>query len=70
MKLRLRLQNIKSKEKYIKKYRTEKYNDLQISALRELENMRMMKNQLAVQHSKERSEMQENIVTKYICFKS
>ena len=36
-----------------------KYNDLQISAARELENMRMMKNQLAVQHSKERSEMQE-----------
>lgn len=42
--------------KYIKKYGTEKYNDLQISAARELENMRMMKNQLAVQHSKERSE--------------
>ena len=34
-----------------------KYNDLQVNEI-EIENMRMMKNQLAVQHSKERSEMQ------------
>ena len=58
MKLQLRLQNIKA-AKYIKNIEQKKYNDLQISAARELENMRMMKNQLAVQHSKERSEMQE-----------
>ena len=47
-----------------------KYNDLQISAARELENMRMMKNQLAVQHSKNVVKCKKNIVTKYICFKS
>lgn len=60
----------KEQQNILKNMEQKKYKDLQISAARELENMRMMKNQLAMQHSKERSEMQENIVTKYICFKS
>ncbi|WP_460269829.1 NERD domain-containing protein [Bacillus sp. NEAU-Y102] len=42
----------------LKNMEHKKYNDLQVSANREIENMRMMKNQLAVQHSKERSEIQ------------
>ncbi|PGN02593.1 chromosome segregation protein [Bacillus cereus] len=42
----------------LKNMEQKKYNDLQVSANREIENMRMMKNQLAVQHSKERSEIQ------------
>lgn len=49
----------KEQQNTLKNMEQKKYNDLQISAARELENMRMMKNQLAVQHSKERSEMQE-----------
>ncbi|TKI11661.1 NERD domain-containing protein [Bacillus wiedmannii] len=49
----------KEQQNTLKNIEQKKYNDLQISAARELENMRMMKNQLAVQHSKERSEMQE-----------
>ncbi|MFC9447881.1 NERD domain-containing protein [Bacillus cereus] len=42
----------------LKNMEQKKYNDLQVSANREIENMRMMKNQLAMQHSKERSEME------------
>ncbi|MGH0424188.1 MULTISPECIES: nuclease-related domain-containing protein [Bacillus] len=49
----------KEQQNTLKNMEQKKYNDLQISAARELENMRMMKNQLAMQHSKERSEIQE-----------
>ena len=48
----------KEQQNNLKNMEQKKYNDLQVSANREIENMRMMKNQLAVQHSKERSEMQ------------
>ena len=48
----------KEQQNTLKNMEQKKYNDLQISAARELENMRMMKNQLAMQHSKERSEIQ------------
>ncbi|MBE5108884.1 NERD domain-containing protein [Bacillus thuringiensis] len=49
----------KERQETLKNIEQKKYNDLQVSAAREIENMRMMKNQLAVQHSKERSEMQD-----------
>ncbi|MDR4983718.1 chromosome segregation protein [Bacillus cereus] len=49
----------KEQQNTLKNMEQKKYNDLQVSANRELENMRMMKNQLAMQHSKERSEMQD-----------
>lgn len=49
----------KEQQNTLKNMEQKKYNDLQVSANRELENMRMMKNQLAIQHSKERSEMQD-----------
>ncbi|MED0983334.1 nuclease-related domain-containing protein [Bacillus paramycoides] len=49
----------KEQQSTLKNMEQKKYNDLQVSTARELENMRMMKNQLAVQHSKERSEMQD-----------
>ena len=49
----------KEQQNTLKNMEQQKYNDLQVSANRELENMRMMKNQLAMQHSKERSEMQD-----------
>ena len=48
----------KEQQNNLKNMEQKKYNDLQVSANREIENMRMMKNQLAMQHSKERSEMQ------------
>lgn len=48
----------KEQQNNLKNMEQKKYNDLQVSANREIENMRMMKNQLAVRHSKERSEMQ------------
>lgn len=48
----------KEQQNNLKNMEQKKYNDLQVSANREIENMRMMKNQLAVQDSKERSEMQ------------
>ena len=48
----------KEQQNNLKNMEQKKYNDLQVSANREIENMRMMKNQLAVQHSKERSEIQ------------
>ncbi|PES15032.1 NERD domain-containing protein [Bacillus cereus] len=48
----------KEQQNNLKNMQQKKYNDLQVSANREIENMRMMKNQLAMQHSKERSEMQ------------
>ncbi|QWI17953.1 NERD domain-containing protein [Bacillus wiedmannii] len=43
----------KEQQNTLKNMEQKKYNDLQISAARELENMRMMKNQLAMQHSNE-----------------
>lgn len=49
----------KEQQNTLKNMEQKKYNDLQVSTARELENMRMMKNQLAMQHSKERSEMQD-----------
>ncbi|KFN03384.1 NERD domain-containing protein [Bacillus clarus] len=49
----------KEQQDTLKSMEKKKYNDLKVSAAREVENMRMMKNQLAVQHSKERSDMQE-----------
>ncbi|PQZ57223.1 chromosome segregation protein [Bacillus sp. MYb209] len=49
----------KEQQSTLKNMEQKKYNDLQVNTARELENMRMMKNQLAVQHSKERSEMQD-----------
>ncbi|EJQ46290.1 hypothetical protein IEE_01789 [Bacillus cereus BAG5X1-1] len=49
----------KEQQDTLKNMEQKKYNDLQVNTARELENMRMMKNQLAVQHSKERSEMQD-----------
>lgn len=48
----------KEQQNNLKNMEQKKYNDLQVSANREIENMRMMKNQLAMQHSKERSEIQ------------
>ncbi|AKR10570.1 NERD domain-containing protein [Bacillus thuringiensis] len=48
----------KEQQNNLKNMEQKKYNDLQVSANREIENMRMMKNQLAIQHSKERSEIQ------------
>ncbi|MYW22250.1 NERD domain-containing protein [Bacillus thuringiensis] len=48
----------KEQQNNLKNMEQKKYNDLQLSANREIENMRMMKNQLAMQHSKERSEIQ------------
>ncbi|HDR8179519.1 TPA: NERD domain-containing protein [Bacillus cereus] len=48
----------KEQQNNLKNMEQKKYNDLQVSANREIENMRMMKNQLAMQYSKERSEMQ------------
>ncbi|MGA4463849.1 NERD domain-containing protein [Bacillus bombysepticus] len=48
----------KEQQNNLKNMERKKYNDLQVSANREIENMRMMKNQLAMQHSKERSEIQ------------
>ncbi|MDA2528524.1 NERD domain-containing protein [Bacillus cereus] len=48
----------KEQQNNLKNMEQKKYNDLQVSANREIENMRMMKNQLALQHSKERSEIQ------------
>ncbi|MBV6703738.1 NERD domain-containing protein [Bacillus thuringiensis] len=48
----------KEQQNNLKNMEQKKYNDLQVSANREIENMRMMKNQLAMQHSKECSEMQ------------
>ncbi|WP_088351871.1 NERD domain-containing protein [Bacillus cereus] len=48
----------KEQQNNLKNMEQKKYNDLKVSANREIENMRMMKNQLAMQHSKERSEMQ------------
>ncbi|HEK9102019.1 NERD domain-containing protein [Bacillus pfraonensis] len=47
------------KQETLKNIERKKYNNLKESAAREVENMRMMKNQLAVQHNKERSEMQQ-----------
>ena len=47
-----------------------KYNDLQVSANREIENMRMMKNQLAMRIVKNVVKCKINIITKYICFKN
>ncbi|HDR7793545.1 TPA: NERD domain-containing protein [Bacillus luti] len=49
----------KEQQESLKNMEQRKYNDLQVSTAREIENMRMMKNQLAMQHSKERSEMQD-----------
>ncbi|PFJ19221.1 chromosome segregation protein [Bacillus cereus] len=49
----------KEQQETLKNMEQKKYNDLQVSTARELENIRMMKNQIAVQHSKERSEMQD-----------
>ncbi|OUB59214.1 NERD domain-containing protein [Bacillus thuringiensis] len=48
----------KEQQNNLKNMEQKKYKDLQVSANREIENMRMMKNQLAIQHSKERSEIQ------------
>ncbi|PGM47872.1 NERD domain-containing protein [Bacillus thuringiensis] len=48
----------KEQQNNLKNMEQKKYNDLQVSANREIENMRMMKNQLAMQYSKERSEIQ------------
>ncbi|MEW4151900.1 NERD domain-containing protein [Bacillus thuringiensis] len=48
----------KEQQNNLKNMEQKKYNDLQVSANREIENMRMIKNQLAMQHSKERSEIQ------------
>ncbi|MFK2795423.1 NERD domain-containing protein [Bacillus cereus] len=48
----------KEQQNNLKNMEQKKYKDLQVSANREIENMRMMKNQLAMQHSKERSEIQ------------
>ncbi|PFD55269.1 MULTISPECIES: NERD domain-containing protein [Bacillus] len=48
----------KEQQNNLKNMEQKKYNDLQVSVNREIENMRMMKNQLAMQHSKERSEIQ------------
>ncbi|MBG9612799.1 NERD domain-containing protein [Bacillus cereus] len=48
----------KEQQNNLKNMEQKKYNDLQVSANREIENMRMMKNQLVMQHSKERSEIQ------------
>ncbi|WP_089607586.1 NERD domain-containing protein [Bacillus cereus] len=48
----------KEQQNNLKNMEQKKYNDLQVSANREIENMRMMKNQLAMQHSKERGEIQ------------
>ena len=47
------------KQETLKNIERKKYNNLKESAAREVENMRVMKNQLAVQHNKERSEMQQ-----------
>ncbi|WP_410983326.1 NERD domain-containing protein [Bacillus cereus] len=47
------------KQETLKNIERKKYNNLKESAAREVENMRVMKNQLAMQHSKERSEMQQ-----------
>ncbi|KEK23163.1 nuclease-related domain-containing protein [Bacillus gaemokensis] len=47
------------KQETLKSIERKKYTDLKESTAREVENMRMMKNQLAVQHNKERSEMQQ-----------
>ncbi|HDR4697714.1 NERD domain-containing protein [Bacillus cereus] len=48
----------KEQQNNLKNMEQKKYNDLQVSANREIENMRMMKNQLAMQHSKELGEIQ------------
>ncbi|MBO1628155.1 MULTISPECIES: nuclease-related domain-containing protein [Bacillus] len=47
------------KQETLKSVERKKYNNLKESTARELENVRMMKNQLAVQHNKERNEMQQ-----------
>lgn len=51
--------NYEEKQETLKNVERKKYNNLKESAAREVENMRVMKNQLAVQHNKERSEMQQ-----------
>ncbi|MEH7460482.1 NERD domain-containing protein [Bacillus sp. JJ1127] len=51
--------NYEQQQETLKSVEKKKYNDLKVSTAREVENMRMMKNQLVVQHSKERSEMQQ-----------
>ncbi|MDZ5606839.1 nuclease-related domain-containing protein [Bacillus pseudomycoides] len=47
------------KQETLKNIERKKYNNLKESAAREVESMRVMKNQLAMQYSKERSEMQQ-----------
>ncbi|MBC6971601.1 NERD domain-containing protein [Bacillus sp. Xin] len=47
------------KQETLKNVERKKYNNLKENAAREVENMRVIKNQLAMQHSKERSEMQQ-----------
>lgn len=47
------------KQETLKNIERKKYNNLKESTAREVESMRVMKNQLAMQYSKERSEMQQ-----------
>lgn len=60
----------KEQQSTLKNMEQKKYNDLQVSTAKELENMRMMKNQLAVQHSKERSEMQDKHINEIHMFQN
>ncbi|WP_459500068.1 nuclease-related domain-containing protein [Bacillus sp. C1] len=47
------------KQETLKNVERKKYHNLKESTAREVESMRMMKNQLAVQHNKERNEMEQ-----------
>ncbi|EMA6345098.1 NERD domain-containing protein [Bacillus cytotoxicus] len=53
------VENYEQQQEMIKNIEKQKYNDLKVKTAREIENMRMMKNELTMQHSKERSEMQQ-----------